>query len=1447
MIGSGASECACVPGVGVNDRGVLPRRRLAAILGVVIGAWLMMHAGIARAAITHEFLGQITEVPAVGPAPEEDAVPLPGRLVRPEGLAVDSGRLYAAEHVSGTSSYRVDVFDTASDEFLLQFPQVAGLQSFGSLGLAVGRSTGETQVYVGADTSEGECEGRIAVFDGSGKALAQWTGAATPLGAFGCAGAVGVAADNSASLRWASGDVYVADRAEGKVDVYKPQPGGAEPVSVEAQLEAEPGVPFEFKEEEQAIAVDEHTGNLLVADHRGGVVDIFRPAALVGQFERVGEITGSPAGPFTNVNALATDGGTGDIYVHGTRERIEQFDESGNFLGALKGTPSSVFEGVLAIAVDAEAHRVFVGESKAEAVDVFGPSIVVPDTATEAATGVSSGGATLNGIVNPAGLSVSDCHFDYGTTTSYGQTAPCAQSSVEIGAGSSPVPVSAVVSDLTPGVVYHFRLAASNANGENVGSDRLVGPPTLDAVSSSAVAQTTATLNAQVNPDGVDTTYRFEYGTSATYGTAIPVPDADIGAGEVDEALSAELTGLQAGVTYHYRIVTINAAGTVASADETFSTEPPATISAVSSSDETPTTALLHAQINPLGNDTKYHFDYGTSTAYGASVPVPDADAGSGFLPVTVSAKLEGLSPDTTYHYRVVAENSLGIVSSSDHTFVYSQNGSGTLPDGRAYEMITPPQKNGALIGDVTFGPPPEIAEDGSRVILGAVQCFGGSTSCVGVRVSTGSAYSFGRSSGAWTTTPLAPSAEQFEANTWSLFNADMDTALFTMPTPPNGADHFYARNSDGSFGDIGPLSPEPSPALLKEVLGANKAATADLSHLAIAPTFRPIWSFDPTEAGSVYEFSGTGNPEPRLVGVRGGAGSSDLISACATELGGSINELPFGEMSADGRTIFFTAEGINPTSNQPCPSGPQPPVRELFARVDNSESDARTVAISQPSAISPTPVNHECTSTACVENTTNTARFRDAQFVGAAADGSQVFFTDTQQLTDSASQDSNPADTATGTGCSETSAGDSGCNLYTYVSPREDPPGGRNLVDVSAGSAAGGPRVQGVMAFSSDGSHVYFVARGVLTGAANDEGHSARDGEENLYAFTRDDEHPQGSVQFIATLPESDSGEWTSGPGKPANVTPDGRFLVFTSGARLTPDDTRTDAAKQVFRYDAETGGLVRISIGEDGFNDNGNAGLGDASIVAGKNGYTRLGAGRGDPTMSHDGSYVFFMSSVALTPGAIDSVRLGTNGNGSPAYAQNVYEYHDEQVSLISDGRDTSAVPSELCEGFSAVCLIGTDATGANAFFATADQLVPQDTDTQIDFYDARICTSSDPCNAPPPPLPPPCLGEACHGTPPAPLASVNPGSASFSGAGNIVEPIAVAPKKKTAAQLKAEALAKALKACRSKREKAKRTRCEVQARRRYGTHKAKKKARTRAGSQSPKAKSKSGKGGK
>ncbi|HEY7961335.1 MAG TPA: hypothetical protein VID29_05380 [Solirubrobacteraceae bacterium] len=1287
---------------------------------------------------------------------------------------MDSGELYVADDIGNQDLYRLDRFGASSGGFLGQFAQEPAL-SYLHDGVAVGHATGEPQVYTAGDEA-GTTEGAVAVFGASGAFQNAWRGTDTPSAAFGCFECGGdesvVAVDGSGALGdWAAGDVYVADPNHQAVDVFTPAAGGGE--AYLTRLE-DPGSGVSFSGPTE-VAVDGSSGRVLVTDTEQGVVDVFEPVSGMPEvYKFLFTLTGTPAGAFgnqANLHGLAVDGANGEIFVAEQHvERgvdvgvVDEFSAAGVFLGRLTGTPAGSFGSLQGLAVDPETHRLFVGdyrEGEGGAVDVFGGDLTVPDALTEAASNVQPTAATLNGTVNPDGVALSDCHFVYGASEVYGHSAPCTPSAAEIGAGSGPVAVSANISGLAAGSVHHYRLVVANANGTNQGLDQLVGPPRVDSTSASAETNTTANLQAQVNPDGVDTTYRFEYGTTSGYGTSAPVPAGDLGAGIVDAAASAALSGLQPGTLYHYRVVAVNAAGTVAGPDETFSTVPAARVDSVTISNVASGGATLRAQINPLGADTTYQFQYGPSASYGNSTPSTPADIGSGSSDQTVTQQISGLTPNTTYHVRVVTSNAVGTVYSDDHTFRYDTAGAG-LPDNRAYEMITPAQKNGAQVGEA-FGNRPEFSEDGSRMLMPALQLFGSVGTSNALSGTVGETLTFSRGSGGWTMSQLAPAATQFVSQTPVLLNVAADTGLFaTAGTAGNLV--LYVRRPDGSFVSVGPLTP-PSAGTARGIEFSGTVATADFSHVVYEQNPDARWSFDHTTGLiSLMEYADVGNSQPVLVGVSGGAGSTDLISVCSTVVGGNVSD-PYGALSADGGTVFFTAaeckSGSGVNAHTPVPSG------ALYARIDGS----RTVPISVRSPL-------DCTGEACLGSPVSTAGFE-----AASTDGSKVFFTSTQQLTDNASEDSTGGDGSDGaggepdSGCPGT-VGLNGCNLYEYDFGN---PAGHNLLAVSVGDSSGrGPRVQNLTAISPDGSQVYFVAKGVLSTTANDQGQAARNGGENLYLFERDAAHPAGHTVFIATLSSTnvgfegaDSAQWQIGPGV-MNVTPDGRFLVFTSHAALTADAAGSLGAAQVYRYDAQTGSLVRLSIGERGFNDNGNAGLGDARIVEPFSGPREGGPQREDPTMSHDGAYVFFRSPVALTPHALDDVPVGRNTTtGAIEYAQNVYEYHEGHVYLISDGRDTAAVAQA-----SVVQLVGSDATGANVVFRTADPLMAQDTDTAVDYYDARICTASDPCIAPGS-ASAACQGEACHGAPSGAPVLEGAGSAAFTGPGNLAQAPAAKPK--------------------------------------------------------------------
>jgi hypothetical protein len=232
---------------------------------------------------------------------------------------------------------------------------------------------------------------------------------------------------------------------------------------------------------------------------------------------------------------------------------------------------------------------------------------------------------------------------------------------------------------LPSGVEDHFASPSAAAGrlflatGESVSAYRIARPvPAVSTGAAASITQTSASLNASVNPNGFPVSEcKLEYGTTTAYGksaTCAPAP----GSGESPVAVSASVAGLSANTTYHFLVSATNAGGTSLGEDKSFTTQPstpPPTVTTTAAAALTRTLATVNGTVNPNGGTvTDCHFDYGTTTSYGSSVLCSSAP-GSGTSPVAVVASLGNLSPATTYHYRVSATNAGGSGSGSDQTF----------------------------------------------------------------------------------------------------------------------------------------------------------------------------------------------------------------------------------------------------------------------------------------------------------------------------------------------------------------------------------------------------------------------------------------------------------------------------------------------------------------------------------------------------------------------------------------------------------------------------------------------------------------------------------------------------------------------------------------------------------------------------------------------------------
>jgi hypothetical protein len=599
--------------------------------------------------------------------------------------------------------------------------------------------------------------------------------------------------------------------------------------------------------------------------------------------------------------------------------------------------------------------------------------------------------------------------------------------------------------------------------------------------------------------------------------------------------------------------------------------------------------------------------------------------------------------------------------------------------------------------------------------------------------------YMYSRTAAGWRAIPMGPPASSYVS--YGLYDAstNLNTLLWEL-SPVGGlsggnlesaqaslklaTSAFYIERSSGVFESVGPETPKASgPNILEyEYIGAS----ADLSHILFSDASGYRWPYDETisQGSTLYEYIGTERPDeegteqsgeptrkPTLVGVRSGAGNSTLISQCGTRLGSSsLEERHEGSMynaiSESGARIFFTAVGSE-EAQEAC-KGPR--VGELFAReeVPSREGELpaanmRTVAISEPS-------REDC-ETCLTEEGSRAA----SVFQGASQNGSKVFFTTEQELL----------------------PGAKGENLYEY---NFEGPAGRRVTLLSAGAAD--PEVQGVARISEDGSHVYFVASGRLTNESRGGGCLAtlskveleeeettkegrcrpKEGANNLYVYT------DGHVAFIATLVPStsetsrgDSRDWASADNRPVLASEEGRFLVLTSVGDLTGEGlVVADEKPQVFQYDAEDEELVRVSVGENGYNDDDRDPHAGSRII---NGFlSAYGFDHNDSPTSASSAVipangaVFFSSPDALTsnPQALNDQVDSEGGELVP----NIYEYLSGQVYLLSDGRDISTVAASPASH-----LVGWDSSGNDVFFFTSDPLIPEDEDTQEDLYDARV----------------------------------------------------------------------------------------------------------------------------
>jgi hypothetical protein len=368
-----------------------------------------------------------------------------------------------------------------------------------------------------------------------------------------------------------------------------------------------------------------------------------------------------------------TDDGNADVVVRGVCWGTAQnptINDShstdgngpGTFTSTVIGLNSGTAYYLRAYATNGEGT----GYGSAEQFTTLGSA---PMATTLDATNVTASTATLNGSVNANFLSTV-VTFEYGLTTSYGNTATASQSPVT---GNTTANVSTDLIGLTAGSTYHFRVKTVNSLGTTTGSDKtfttLGQAPTAATQSATNVGGLSATLNGTVNANYLPTTVTFEYGLTISYGSTATATPSPVTGNTVTNVI-ADISNLTpGGKTYHFRIKTVNALGTTYGNDMTFTTLGDLPVARTAEATNiTNSTATLNSSV--LANDlsTVVTFEWGLTESYGntiSGVPSPV----SGNENVDVSANITGLLSGTSYHFRVKAVNALGEFIGDDLTF----------------------------------------------------------------------------------------------------------------------------------------------------------------------------------------------------------------------------------------------------------------------------------------------------------------------------------------------------------------------------------------------------------------------------------------------------------------------------------------------------------------------------------------------------------------------------------------------------------------------------------------------------------------------------------------------------------------------------------------------------------------------------------------------------------
>jgi hypothetical protein len=1263
------------------------------------------------------------------------------------------------------------------------------------------------------------------------------------------------ASPSGVAVRQSTGEVYVVDSANDRVEVFQADGAYAFQFGLVGSAAGQLSDP-------QGVAVEQLTGDVYVTDQGNRRVDEFEgDGAFVRAFgwgvsDGVAKaevctsacqegLAGFGAGEFgASIGYPAVNPTSGDVYVADpANSRIQRFEGDGTFISQFGGLGSAAGQ----FAAGSPTQLAIDGSGDVYAIDGE-PNLRVQELDSVGAPVAVFASAYLSGSPSPSSIAVEPTLGDI----LLAKTPPASSGLLreENGALMTEELVLAFdpVGDLQSATGVGNRL--SEASGMAVGAtaeniyyvttgchcvlilNSTSSPaPSAEVQSTSVISSSEVTLHGTVNPmesspNTLGTTYRLQYSTgevnSANETIWNTVGEGKLQSGASPVAVSATLTDLQPNRSYQTRVIAEReyGAGSVTSQVGYFATlsEKPS-ISGESFSNVTFNSATISAQVNTGGLETTYEVQYGTITASGAQTPVVTTLAGESVIPVTV--QLSALEPNTEYHFQIFAKNKDGNATGAELTFRTLPATNTGLSDERAYEMITPPENQNANAyaplalgggGDLLLEEllptvePFQVKSDGSEIAYVADATSGG----VGKSGhALGDQYLATRGTdGGWSQSLIQPNGL---FNTYFKgFSADLSVGIIqsgyayeprNLPLAPEapgeGYRVMYARmNNDGAYR-----------SLFTSAVRFNRSARAFGSN------------------NDTYE---NGLAEPGLI-FAGSAGSDDLLfeandallvggGQTETELESDVKREVSEEVSLPEEAGLLREEAVKLVEKGEVAEATQKEneaaQKEAQARLLNSNylydwagGQLGLVDVSPEGKVVPN------------------ATFGGPQFGGKgnppdfshaiSANGKRIYWTDLGSHAVYLREGG-----ATTTKVSEgpaqywTASEDGRYAFYTEGKGEDgelfrfnaEPAAGQSGREALVGAGAG---VLGVIGASENGENVYFVAEGVLSGE-NSEDKAPVDRQPNLYLLTHG-----GAPVFIATLSRQDEnhiplfvgnkgsgeyGDWIPGIGnRSARVTGDGGGVAFMSNQSLSvvgyPHGYQNNGLYEVYMYEANSNHLYCVSCGSSGEGPP-TSSQGIAAFLPINWSDTYL-----PQWVSEDGDRVFFDSEVPLVP-------QDTNGK------QDVYEWEREGSGSCKQGTGTTGGCVYLLSGGANEhdsWFVGASANGNDAFIVTRAQLLPEDGNEAFDLYDARVGGVKRVS-------PPTCTGTGCQGVPAPPPTFATPPSVTFSGVGNFTIPSRPAVKAKAKPLTRTQKLKNALKSCKRQKQGNRRASCEKQARKRY-----------------------------